>query len=117
MTHRTKCSSGQEPHAERNSKGTEYSGKRGTLPFLCRKCLPMLKLPPDTGSPARTRDLSKILGISFEGKKGNYRLESLKKKQQSGRGVVRFTLQKRLHNQSGNNPFPPHVFHSSPGEL
>lgn len=80
MTHRTKCSSGQEPHAERNSKGTKYSGKRETLPFLCRKRLPMQKLPPDTGSPARTRNLSKTLWVSLEGKKGNHRLESLKEK-------------------------------------
>lgn len=69
MTHRTKRSSGQEPHTERNTKSTKYSGKRETLPLLCRELLPLLKLPPDIGSPARNRNISKTLWISFEGKK------------------------------------------------
>lgn len=80
MTHRTKRSSGQEPHTERNSEGTKYPGKRETLPFLCRELLPMQRLPPDIGSPARNKHISKTLCISFEGKKANHRLEGLKKK-------------------------------------
>lgn len=92
MTHRTKCCSGQEPHTERNSKGTKYSGKRETLPFLCRELLPMQKLPPDIVSPARNRNISKALWVSFEGKKANHRFESLKKNGRVTRGIVRFTL-------------------------
>lgn len=62
MTHRTKCSSGQEPHTERNSEGTQHSGKGKTFPFLCREPLPMQSLPPDTGSPARNRNTPKNSG-------------------------------------------------------